>query len=49
VCVQIIAEDYYRIDETLAAFAESFGGNPYNHDEYNIANELKEAASNREF
>lgn len=48
--IQIIAEDYYRLEETMQAFAgDCPSGNPYVHDEYNLATSLKDAISNRDF
>ena len=49
VCIQIVAEDFYRIEETLQAFTEDFGGNPYTFDEFNIAKGLKDAIQNKDY
>ena len=49
VCIQILAEDYFKIEETLDEFASDFGGNPYSFDEYNIANTLKDAILSKDF
>ena len=50
ILIQIIAEDYYKIDESLQEFAlDCPGGNPYTCDEYNVATSLKEAVQNKEF
>jgi hypothetical protein len=46
--LQIIAEDIYKLQDTLNEFSEDCpGGNPYVHDEYNIAVSLKEAVENK--
>lgn len=29
VCIQIVAEDYYKIDQTLEEFHSNYGGNAY--------------------
>ena len=36
VCLQIIAEDFYKIEDTLGEFHEIFGGNAYGHEEFEL-------------
>ena len=49
VCIQIVNEDYKRIEETMTQFAEDCGGSVYQQDEYLIASQLKEAVEERDF
>lgn len=48
--VQILSEDFYKLDETMQAFgADCVSGNPYQHDEYNFAQALKDAIQNKDY
>jgi len=38
ICIQIINEDYKRMEETMAQFIEDCGSSVYQQDEYLIAN-----------
>lgn len=49
ICIQIIAEDYYRLQDTLDLFNEDFGGNAYKFDEFKMASELKEISGSKDF
>ena len=49
VCIQIIAEDFYKIDDTLAEFNESYGGNAYGQDEYALCVDLNDAIKDKNF
>ncbi len=49
VCIQIVNEDYKRLEETMTQFAEDCGSNVYQQDEYLIASSLKEAVEERDF
>ena len=40
---QILREDYYRLEETMDKFCADTGGNPYAHDEYDFAIQIKES------
>ena len=48
--MQVIAEDIYKLDETMNEFGNDCpGGNPYSFDEYNIASAVKDAVLNKEW
>ena len=50
VCLQILMEDIYRIEDSLNEFTRDCpGGNPYAQDEYVIANDLKDAMLAKNF
>ena len=50
ICLQVLLEDFYRIDESLNLFANDCpGGNAYNQDEYLAASDLHEAIKIRDF
>lgn len=49
ICVQIISEDFYKMEETMDAFFREVGGNPYTFDEYECCAGLKEAAEKQEW
>lgn len=50
ICIQIIAEDVYRIENSLYEFGlDCQGGNPYAYDEYNIACSLNDAILNKDY
>lgn len=40
---QILREDLFRLEQTLDKFSQDCGGNPYAHDEYDYAQQLKES------
>ena len=43
-------EDFYRLDDSLQAFANEPGhGNMYSQDEFQVANELKDGIAAKEF
>lgn len=46
VCIQIVDEDWKRIQNTLEQFNEDAG---YNSDEYQFANSLREAVEAKDF
>lgn len=49
VCIQIIAEDYYKIENTLEEFNQNYGGNAYGNDEYILCSDLNDAMKNKDF
>ena len=50
VCLQILLEDIYRIDDSLNEFVnDCAAGNPYAQDEYVAANDLKDAVQAKDF
>lgn len=49
ICIQIIAEDFYKIEETLQDFTEDYGGNAYGQDEYQICSDLSDAIKAKDF
>eukprot|EP00347_Sterkiella_histriomuscorum_P016333 403353592 len=49
VCIQIVAEDFYKIENTLNEFHETHQGNAYGQDEFTICSELNEAIQNNDF
>ncbi|CDW78605.1 gamma-soluble nsf attachment protein [Stylonychia lemnae] len=48
-CIQIIAEDWYKIENTLQEFNDNYQGNAYGQDEYLICVELHDAVKAKDF
>ena len=48
-CIQIFTEDLYNLEETCQKFCREFGGNPYEHDEYSVMVDLKEAIEKKDW
>ncbi len=49
ICIQIISEDIYKLEQTLDNFCKEVGGNPYVHDEYEICVGIKEALEKKDW
>ena len=50
ICLQILMEDFYRLEDSLQSFANEPGhGNMYGQDEFTAANDLKDAISAKDF
>ena len=49
ICIQIIIEDIYKLEQTLDNFCKEVGGNPYVHDEYEICVGIKEALEKKDW
>lgn len=49
ISVQIIIEDFYKIDDSLKSFFQEVGGNPYEHDEYEICDKLQSTVENKDW
>lgn len=49
ISVQIILEDFYKIDDSLQDFFKEVGGNPYEHDEYEICDKLNSSVEKKDW
>jgi len=48
-CIQIVSEEFTKLEETLQRFNSDAGGSAYQSDEYRMASEVKEALEARDF
>lgn len=49
ISVQILTEDFYKVEDSLDQFFKEVGGNAYSHDEYCICDSMKDAVTKKDW